>query len=139
MHGFATVIECEGSRARLSQGRVSRRGIAETQTVPATNQNARRNDLRADQIRWKVDPAPWTRSRGLLTLAVELLPTIDDELVADLVEQLGLAVADRDEELQTIRELQFAMLDDLHLRDVDNRRLRRRLADVRPQTRETPA
>jgi len=55
-------------------------------------------------IRWTpAGPAPWPSARPVLDVAIESLPTIEDDFSADLIEQLSLALEDRDDELRTVR------------------------------------
>jgi hypothetical protein len=74
-------------------------------------------------------PVPWRSSSLVLALAVELLPTIEDDLTADLVEQLVLALVDKDEELAAVRSVISAALEQSHGQHTEIVRLRRRLAD----------
>ena len=71
-------------------------------------------ELRADDIRWGLAPAPWPSSAPLMAIVVQQLLAIDDELVGDLVEQLAVAVVERDEELKAVRAVQSAALGALH-------------------------
>ena len=48
-------------------------------------------------------PPPWLSSRPLLDLAMEVLPLGEDDLAADLLEQLALALIDRDDEVRGVR------------------------------------
>ena len=66
--------------------------------------------LRADEIRWNLTPAPSPSSAPLMAIVAQRLPPIDDEFVADLVEQLAVAVVERDEELKAVRAVQSVAL-----------------------------
>ena len=88
-------------------------------------------ELRVGQICWDLAPAPWPSSALVLARVVELLPTIDDALILDLVEQLAFAVVERDEESEALRAVQSAALENLHRSCQENERLRRRLAEAR--------
>ncbi len=60
--------------------------------------------VRESDIRWTLDGvAPWPSSRPLLALVVELLPAIEDDVAANLVEHLALALVDRDDALCAMR------------------------------------
>ncbi len=97
------------------------------------------SELRADGIRWDLAPAPWPSSAPLMAIVAKRLPTINGELVADLVEQLAVAAVERDEELKAIRSVQSAALDALHSVHQDNERLRQRLAEARSRERTMSA
>ena len=81
-------------------------------------------------LQWTLGSAPWPSSRPLMALIVEVLPVIEDDLAADLIEHLALAIIDRDDELRAVRSIQSAVLAHSHAQDAENVRLRRRLADV---------
>ena len=76
-------------------------------------------------------PLPRPLRSRLVIVVIGLLPTIEDELHADLVEQLALALVARDEELLAVRAVQSEALEALHRTARDNRLLRRRLAEMR--------
>ena len=76
----------------------------------------------------RMAPPPWSRSRPVLALAVELLPTVADDLTADLLEEMALTMAHRDEELRAVRMVLSQALERLHRQYVETRRLQRRLA-----------
>lgn len=78
----------------------------------------------------RIWPAPWPSSRPVLALVVELLPTIEDGLTADLLEHLALALADRDDELRAVRAVLSSSLALSHTQHVEIIRLRQRLADL---------
>lgn len=78
----------------------------------------------------RLAPAPWPSSRPVLALVVELLPTIEDDLVADLLEHLALALADRDGELRAKRAVLSSALVLSHAYHTEIIRLRRRLGDL---------
>ena len=64
--------------------------------------------------------APWPSSRPLMALIVEVLPVIEDDLAADLIEHLALAIIDRDDELRAVRSIQSAVLAHSHAQDAEN-------------------
>lgn len=75
-------------------------------------------------------PAPWPSSRPLLELVIELLPAIEDDLTADLVEHVALELVDRDEELRAVRAVLSSALGLLYAQHAEIVRMRRRLADL---------
>ena len=95
--------------------------------------------LRADEIGWDLGPSPWPSSARLLAVVVELLPTIQDDLAADLVVQLALALVERDEQVRSIREVKSVTLDELHRTERDNRRLRERVIELSQALRRRAA
>src|SRR5437762_192734 len=78
----------------------------------------------------RLAPAPWPSSRPVLALVAEVLPTIEDDLTADVLEHLALALADRDDELRAVRAVLSSSLALSHTQHVEIIRLRRRLADL---------
>ena len=75
-------------------------------------------------------PPSWLSSRPLLDLVVSVLPLIDDDLAADLLEQLALALVDRDGEVGGVRAVLSAALAMSHTQHGEILRLRRRLVDL---------
>ena len=73
-------------------------------------------------------PVPWPSSRPVLALAIELLPTIADDIEADLIETLALTIIDRGDELRAVRAVLSSALALSHTQHVEIIRLRRRLA-----------
>jgi hypothetical protein len=71
-------------------------------------------------------PTPWPSSGAVLALGIELLPTIADDLTADLVEHLLLALVDRDDALLAVRTVLSAALEQSHAHHVEIVRLRDR-------------
>lgn len=69
-------------------------------------------------------PAPWPSSTAVRALGLELLPTIADDLTADLVEHLSLSLVDRGDELRAVRSVLSAALALLHGQHVEIARLR---------------
>ena len=72
-------------------------------------------------------------SRDLYALVVEVLPIIDDDRVAGLVEDLAFAVIEREERLEAVRAVQSVALEQLHHAQQEITRLRERLAEIRPK------
>ena len=75
----------------------------------------------------KVARASWPSSRLALALVVEMLPTIEDYPIADLVEHLALAIVDRDDELSAMRAVTSAALALAHTQHLEIGRLQKRL------------
>ena len=75
-------------------------------------------------------PVPWPSSRLVLALVVEVLPVIEDDLTADLVEHLALSLVDRDDELHAVRAVLLSALALSYAQHTEIRRLRQRLADL---------
>jgi hypothetical protein len=75
----------------------------------------------------------------LLTTVIETLPTIDDDRIAALVEQLALAIVEIDEVQRGTRELLSEALVLLHARHTENAQLRQRGADLLEVSRPLPA
>ena len=73
--------------------------------------------------------ARWLASGPIVELVIALLPTIEDDLLADLLEHVALALAGRDTELKAIRAVLSSALDLAHAQYVENLRLKKRLAD----------
>lgn len=78
----------------------------------------------------RIAPVPWLSSRPVFALVVEVLPTIEDDLTADLIEYLVLILADRDDEVRAIRAVLSSALALSHAQHVEVIRLRRRLGDL---------
>ena len=78
----------------------------------------------------RLAPAPWLSSRPVLALVLEVLPLIEDELTADLLEQVVSALADRDDELRVVRAVLSAALGLSHTQHVEILRLKKRLGDL---------
>ena len=84
----------------------------------------------AADTNWQPAPALWLSSRPALSLIAEVLPTVEDDLTADLLEYATLALADRDDEVRAIRAVLSSALTLTHTQHVEILRLRRRLADL---------
>ena len=78
----------------------------------------------------RIAPAPWLASRPVFALVAEVLPTIKDDLTADLLEYVALVLADRDDELRAIRAVVSSALALSHAQHIKVTRLRQRLADL---------
>lgn len=60
-------------------------------------------------------PTPRPSSGAVLPLAIAVLPTIADDIEADLIEHLALAIVNRDEKLVAVRDVLAAVLEQLHV------------------------
>lgn len=69
-------------------------------------------------------------TRSVLDIAIELLPTIDNDLEADLVEALLLGILDKEEELCAVRLVLSRILALSHEPHVEIVRLQKRVADL---------
>ena len=67
----------------------------------------------------------------MLALVVEIVPSMDDVLVIDFVEQLALLMVDRDGQVESTQAVLSATLNELHRVQRENERLRERLIDIR--------
>ncbi len=79
---------------------------------------------------WQLAPAPWPSSRPVFALVAEVLPTVEDDLAAELIECLALALADRNDEVQAVRAVLSSVLALSHTQQVEDVRLRRRVAGL---------
>lgn len=87
--------------------------------------------LTADEIFARCPvPVLWPSSSPILEIAIELLPTIEDDLAADLIEHIAVLLVDRDEGLHVMRELLSGAFAMTHTQHVEILRLQRRLADL---------
>jgi hypothetical protein len=89
--------------------------------------------LTANDIVWTStgDPSPWPSSEDVLAAAVALLPVIEDNDVAALVEQLALALVDAREHLRGQGDCLCEALTAIHHLQVQVRGLRARLSTNR--------
>ena len=69
-------------------------------------------------------PRPLPSSDVVLALAIAVLPTIADDIEADLIEHLALEIVNRDEELLAVRALLAAALEQLQLDIGEHDRIR---------------
>ena len=80
--------------------------------------------------RLELAPSWGPSSARLLAVVVELLPKIDDDLLADLIEQLAVTLVARDERVRAIREVESVTLDELHRTQRENRHLHNRVIEL---------
>ena len=85
----------------------------------------------ADQIRWDLEPTPWSDSAELLHLAADLIPTIAHDNLADLFEAICLLVIERDEQIAAMREVSSVALSELHSLQLRADRLQSRVIEFR--------
>lgn len=97
------------------------------QEMPRTDRVAQ---LRSGEIHWDLAPAPGLPAARVLVVAVKVLPTVEDDIAADIIEHQALALVDRDEELKSLRTVLSVALDVLHASEAQTARLRRRVADL---------
>ena len=109
-------------------------GISRTRAVVRTPP-----DLKSEPVSWSLTSAPWSSSSPLIALVVELLPTIDDEVEVDLIEQLAVLVVERDEQIRAQREIQSVCLDELHRMRCEIERLRDQAIAARVALRQKEA
>lgn len=79
---------------------------------------------------WQPAAPPWSSSRPIFTLVAEVLPIVEDDLAAELIECLALALADRNDEVQAVRAVLSSVLALSHTQQVEDVRLRRRVAGL---------
>jgi hypothetical protein len=93
-------------------------------------------ELHADAIAWELDPrSPWLDSTPVLDVAIEVLPAIEDDTVARLLERLVLVLVGQCEELAAVRATLSAAVRELHEQHLLVRRLREQLRDLRDTRR----
>ena len=61
-------------------------------------------ELPASAIRWDLAPADRLSSRPIFALIGQVLPIVESELVAGLLEETALLLAERDEEVRALQE-----------------------------------
>ena len=98
----------------------------------------RMSELHAD-IRWDQTPVPWSDSAPLLDLAAEMILTIEDDAIADLVEGLALLIVERDEQITATQEVVSVAICELRGARSQNLRLRDRLLELRETLRRRSA
>lgn len=60
----------------------------------------------AGDIRWTLDGAsPWPASRPVVTLALDALPIVEDDLARDVITRMATTIADLGAELRAVREV----------------------------------
>jgi hypothetical protein len=66
----------------------------------------------------------WPSSVPALLAAIEALPAIQDDTVADIVEMLAITIVDREEELRAVRLVLSHALGLVHQQKLDLRQMR---------------
>jgi hypothetical protein len=93
----------------------------------------------ADEIFNRSPPTKKPKLSDMLVIGIELLPTIEDGLTADVVEQLLLALVEREEALFAISAIVSAAMHHSHTLHVENARLQRVLTGLRDENRKKVA
>ena len=94
--------------------------------------------ITAADIRWALAPGPsWPDATDILQAAVALLPTIQDDTAADLIEGLAAALVDAQEQVRATTVTRSVTLALLHREVAETRRLRQRLHDLLDATRKS--
>jgi hypothetical protein len=87
------------------------------------------DELTAEQIfNRPPTPVPWPSPRPTLTLLLEALPDVADDIDADLLEQAAMTIADLTEELRAVRMVLSETLAQSHGQQREIARLEQRLA-----------
>jgi hypothetical protein len=84
----------------------------------------------ADALNWTPAPAGWPSSDDALDAAIALLPEIGDDLTADVIEALTLAIVELNERLDATRTAYSTTLKLLHVSQREAKRLRNRLDEL---------
>jgi hypothetical protein len=66
----------------------------------------------------------------VLAVAGKVLPVVADDIAADVIEQLALALVDRDEQLKSLSTVLSVALELLHVSETQTARLRKRVAEL---------
>ena len=93
------------------------------------------HELTADEITWAQRPAPRTDPRPLLDVASEIVLTIEDNDLADLVEALALMVIEQMEETEAKDTVLKVALSELHRSRSESERLKFRNIELRKSLR----
>jgi len=89
------------------------------------------DELTADQIFNRPPmPSPWQSAKPLLTLLVEALPDVADDIDADIIEQAAITLADLTEELRAVRMVLSETLAQSYEQQREIARLQKRLAGL---------
>ena len=95
------------------------------------------HSVTAADISWTpVAMRTWPASRDVLAAAVEALPEIDDDLAAELIEALALALVAARERIGATRRTVSALLQVQHDAQREVTRLRARLGELLDERRE---
>ena len=87
--------------------------------------------LRADEIGWELAPSWGPSSKRLLAVVIEVLPSVDDDLVVDLLEQLALQLLECDEYSKVVQEMLSMTLEGRYQDRQTIQGLRERLLEAR--------
>jgi hypothetical protein len=89
----------------------------------------------ADEIFNRPPPPPWPSARPVITLLLEALPEVADDIDANIIEQAAITSADLTEELRAVRMVLSETLAQNHDQRREIARLRQRFADIYEQRR----
>ncbi len=85
---------------------------------------------RANEMHRGFAPASWLPSARVIAVAVKVLPTVEDDIAADIIEQQALALVDRDAELKSLSTVLSVALDVLHASETQTARPRQRVTEL---------
>ena len=95
-----------------------RSAVDNTAPVPQTMPLRLTGMPTADEIFDRPVPAaPWLPSTSVVSIALTILPLVNDDLVADLITELLMTVVDKSEELDALRSEISVLLHRLHEAD----------------------
>ena len=81
-------------------------------------------------------PADRFSSRPIFALIGQVLPTVESELVAGLLEETSLLLAERDEEVRALQEVLSAAMTHAHAQHTTINQQRQRVTRLRETARE---
>ena len=93
-------------------------------------------ELPASAIRWDLAPADRLSSRPIFALIGQVLPTVESELVAGLLEETALLLVERDEEVRALHEVLSAAMAHAHAQHTTIHQQRQRVTRLRETARE---
>jgi hypothetical protein len=89
------------------------------------------HSITASEIVWTLTPTPtWPAFDDILQAAVALLPGLEDDVAADLIEMLVVALVDAREQVEALTLNTSLLLGLANTKGSEARRLRQRLHDV---------
>jgi hypothetical protein len=91
----------------------------------------------ASELRWTIDGgAPWPALDRVISVAIDFLPSVEDDLTAEVLLATTLALVDAREELRAIRAVGTGALTLCHQLQDDLRRVRQRNRELLDQCRQ---
>ena len=90
----------------------------------------------ASAIRRDLAPADRFSSRPIFALIGQVLPTVESELVAGLLEETALLLVERDEEVRALQEVLSAAMTHAHAQHTTINQQRQRVTRLRETARE---